>query len=289
MQSQRDAQGSQFTGKKERKKKDRLLLLQLLLLATVVLIGYSFVVHSLPAGRFRTTSRNLFLCFAHKKTAYFVLPKNVKHGDGLTCSHPLCQKKGIRFAYCKVCDVPVAKINFSTRHKHDDAIGTLGQSTSSNSSGVASSGRSIKRTSGDGANDDDADKKMAPRSGTSRNAERMFRVGSGPTYEGASQYCQQIDDEQPDQAKKRQRLDESKGGGGGGSTFAATTPDSRGEDIDQKASSSIKSTIANPRAKEGQGGDATIHAAAPIQQQPGKHHEGRGKNNRKQKQTNKYP
>jgi hypothetical protein len=29
-----------------------------------------------------------------------------------------CQNKGIRFVYCKFCDVPVAKINFSTRHKH---------------------------------------------------------------------------------------------------------------------------------------------------------------------------
>jgi hypothetical protein len=39
----------------------------------------------------------------------------------LRCSHIQCQNKGIRFVYCRVCDVPVAKINFSTRHKHGDA------------------------------------------------------------------------------------------------------------------------------------------------------------------------
>ena len=53
------------------------------------------------------------------KTAYFVLPKEPKHGYDLLCSHPSCQNKGIRFVYCSYCDAPVAKRNFSTRHNHN--------------------------------------------------------------------------------------------------------------------------------------------------------------------------
>jgi hypothetical protein len=42
----------------------------------------------------------------------------VSHGQALKCSHPICQKRGVRFRYCEVCQTPVAKRNFSTRHNH---------------------------------------------------------------------------------------------------------------------------------------------------------------------------
>ena len=54
------------------------------------------------------------------KTAYFVLhQQQLRHGDGLLCSHPQCQRRGIRFLYCAFCEEPVAKANFATRHSHD--------------------------------------------------------------------------------------------------------------------------------------------------------------------------
>ncbi len=61
-----------------------------------------------------------FLCDSgyDLETAFFVIRENVNHGEGLLCSHIQCQKKGIRFVYCKVCKAPVARVNFSTRHRH---------------------------------------------------------------------------------------------------------------------------------------------------------------------------
>ena len=52
------------------------------------------------------------------QTAFIVIPKSVIHGEALKCSHPICQKRGVRFRYCEVCQTPVAKRNFSTRHNH---------------------------------------------------------------------------------------------------------------------------------------------------------------------------
>jgi hypothetical protein len=46
------------------------------------------------------------------------IPPNVKHGEGLVCSHEGCQRKGIKFLYCIDCKAPVAKANFGNRHKH---------------------------------------------------------------------------------------------------------------------------------------------------------------------------
>lgn len=57
------------------------------------------------------------LPFRHQ-TAVLRIPPNVKHGDGLVCSHEGCQRKGIKFLYCSVCKTPVAKANFGNRHKH---------------------------------------------------------------------------------------------------------------------------------------------------------------------------
>jgi hypothetical protein len=43
------------------------------------------------------------------KTAYFVIPESVEHGEELVCSYPACRDGGIKFRYCSDCRVPVAK------------------------------------------------------------------------------------------------------------------------------------------------------------------------------------
>lgn len=50
----------------------------------------------------------LFLTFIDQ-TAYFKLPENVRHGQGLICSFPACRDRGIKFLYCIYCRDPVAK------------------------------------------------------------------------------------------------------------------------------------------------------------------------------------
>lgn len=56
------------------------------------------------------------------KTAFFVIPENVKHGEELICSYFACRNAGIKFRYCSHCKVPVAKRNFRKRHKHGGEI-----------------------------------------------------------------------------------------------------------------------------------------------------------------------
>ena len=52
------------------------------------------------------------------KTAYFVIPDGIEHGDELMCSYPACRQAGVKFRYCLHCKVPVAKRNFRNRHRH---------------------------------------------------------------------------------------------------------------------------------------------------------------------------
>jgi len=52
------------------------------------------------------------------KTAYFIIPEYVDHGEELICSYFGCRNAGIKFRYCTHCKVPVAKRNFRKRHKH---------------------------------------------------------------------------------------------------------------------------------------------------------------------------
>ena len=52
------------------------------------------------------------------KTAYFVIPDGIEHGDELMCSYPACRQAGVKFRYCLQCRVPVAKRNFRNRHRH---------------------------------------------------------------------------------------------------------------------------------------------------------------------------
>lgn len=60
------------------------------------------------------------------KTAYFVIPENVRHGEELICSYFACRNAGVKFRYCSHCKVPVAKRNFRKRHKHGDNMGKDG-------------------------------------------------------------------------------------------------------------------------------------------------------------------
>jgi len=56
------------------------------------------------------------------KTAYFVIPDDIKHGTELLCSYFACRNAGIKFRYCVYCKLPVAKRNFAKRHRHSGKI-----------------------------------------------------------------------------------------------------------------------------------------------------------------------
>ena len=66
------------------------------------------------------------------KTAYFIIPPGIEHGDELLCSFPTCRSAGAKFRYCLHCKVPVAKRNFRNRHKHGN-IGGLDKKKSATS------------------------------------------------------------------------------------------------------------------------------------------------------------
>ena len=70
-------------------------------------------------GKLRVPCRARGLPMAHNfKSAYFIIPPSIEHGDELLCSFPLCRNAGAKFRYCLHCKVPVAKRNFRNRHKH---------------------------------------------------------------------------------------------------------------------------------------------------------------------------
>lgn len=68
------------------------------------------------------------------RTAYFDIPVNAEHGLMLVCSHEACAASGRRFRYCAICDLPVAKRNFSKRHGHGLIKPTRGGAVNSISS-----------------------------------------------------------------------------------------------------------------------------------------------------------
>ncbi|KAI2510427.1 hypothetical protein MHU86_4000 [Fragilaria crotonensis] len=53
------------------------------------------------------------------QSGYFEIPADCVHGKTLVCSHRLCRGSGRVFRYCKVCNLVVAKRNFTKRHAHD--------------------------------------------------------------------------------------------------------------------------------------------------------------------------
>lgn len=59
------------------------------------------------------------------KTAHFVVTHNMAHGADLICSYDSCRKSGVKFKFCAVCQMPVAKRSFRNRHKHGDVFGKL--------------------------------------------------------------------------------------------------------------------------------------------------------------------
>mmetsp|Transcript_116068 Transcript_116068/g.335204 ORF Transcript_116068/g.335204 Transcript_116068/m.335204 type:complete len:783 (-) Transcript_116068:12-2360(-) len=52
------------------------------------------------------------------RNAHFVIPPDVQHGEELICSYEACRLGGIKFRYCEICSLPVAKRNFNQRHSH---------------------------------------------------------------------------------------------------------------------------------------------------------------------------
>ncbi len=75
------------------------------------------------------------ICLIFAKTAYFVIPENVQHGEELICSYFACRNAGIKFRYCTHCRVPVAKRNFRKRHKHGNSSSANDLDDDSNSGG----------------------------------------------------------------------------------------------------------------------------------------------------------
>eukprot|EP00934_Nitzschia_sp_Nitz4_P006451 Nitzschia sp. Nitz4//scaffold3_size479765//443303//444471//NITZ4_000187-RA/size479765-processed-gene-1.275-mRNA-1//1//CDS//3329551019//6441//frame0 len=65
-------------------------------------------------------------------TAYFTIPRSIKHGANLYCSHAQCRKDGVKFCYCIVCGIPVAKRNFRQRHEHAIEVSAMGLESSHN-------------------------------------------------------------------------------------------------------------------------------------------------------------
>jgi len=74
------------------------------------------------------------------KTAYFVIPDGIEHGDELVCSYPSCRQAGVKFRYCLHCKVPVAKRNFRNRHRHGVPGGDGGSVTGEDDESVSSDG-----------------------------------------------------------------------------------------------------------------------------------------------------
>ena len=86
------------------------------------------------SGRVKIPCRARGMPMAHNaRTAYFVVPPSIQHGDELMCSFPACSSAGCKFRWCAVCKVPVAKRNFRNRHKH----GNFGQKGGSPGSAAA--------------------------------------------------------------------------------------------------------------------------------------------------------
>lgn len=72
------------------------------------------------------------------KTAYFVIPDGIEHGDELVCSYPSCRQAGVKFRYCLHCKVPVAKRNFRNRHRHGVPGGDGGSVTGEDDESISS-------------------------------------------------------------------------------------------------------------------------------------------------------
>jgi len=77
------------------------------------------------------------------ENAYFDLKSMPRHGEVLTCSHPICgalERKKSKFAWCIYCQKPYAKRNFKIRHSHNDSNTTVFCRPVSNTAKVSDDG-----------------------------------------------------------------------------------------------------------------------------------------------------
>jgi hypothetical protein len=58
--------------------------------------------------------------FLFHQTAFFEVENDASHGAELVCSFPACRNGGIKFVWCKYCEVPVSKRSFKSQHSHVD-------------------------------------------------------------------------------------------------------------------------------------------------------------------------
>ena len=66
-----------------------------------------------------------------------MIPSNIGHGSDLVCSFAACRNAGVKFRYCAVCRVPVAKRNFHQRHGHGIPTTRREETAQKNNSGYA--------------------------------------------------------------------------------------------------------------------------------------------------------
>lgn len=69
-------------------------------------------------------SLTLVFFYEFLKNAHFEIPATVRHGEELLCSYDTCRHAGVKFRYCAVCHLPVAKRNFHQRHSHGQQMYT---------------------------------------------------------------------------------------------------------------------------------------------------------------------
>jgi hypothetical protein len=122
------------------------------------------------SGNVRVPCRARGMPMAHNfKTAHFVIPPNIQHGDELVCSFPACRSAGAKFRYCLHCKVPVAKRNFRNRHKH----GTTGEKKKTPSS------QEKKDADTEEKDDDDAEEYPEEEDGSVEDTEEDLKEGEG--------------------------------------------------------------------------------------------------------------
>ena len=114
------------------------------------------------------------------KTAYFMIPPTIEHGDELLCSFPSCRSAGAKFRYCLHCKLPVAKRNFRNRHKHGNMGGTTDKTK--NGGDLKSPKDDAKDPAGDGASTSavaryDDDSKLPSLESAGVNANEAVTIG----------------------------------------------------------------------------------------------------------------
>eukprot|EP00934_Nitzschia_sp_Nitz4_P003506 Nitzschia sp. Nitz4//scaffold175_size95217//74660//75868//NITZ4_004733-RA/size95217-augustus-gene-0.21-mRNA-1//1//CDS//3329538969//3496//frame0 len=71
------------------------------------------------------------------ESAYLWIQPGLAHGADLLCSYPACRASGVKFRYCKFCNVPAAKRSFLFRHGHTRQCAPCGSPHSSSDTEVS--------------------------------------------------------------------------------------------------------------------------------------------------------